>query len=151
MAGLIPFNRRSYNVLPRTGTGFEDFRNMLDDFFSDGLVPSRNLLRDTFKLDIVEKENEYLVEAEMPGVKKDEIDLNIDDETLCISINRIEESNNDGKNFIHRERRASSMCRRVRLNDAKLDEITAKLDDGVLTVTIPKDVKKASFRKIDID
>ena len=151
MAGLIPFNRRNYNGLARTGTGYEDFYNMLDDFFSDGFMPNRNLLRDTFKLDIVEKDDEYLVEAEMPGVTKEEIDLNIDDDNLCISVNRIEETNNDGKNFIHRERRSSSMSRRVRLAGAKLDEITAKLDDGVLTITIPKDNKANSPRKINIE
>jgi HSP20 family protein len=66
-------------------------------------------------------------------------------------VNRTEEGNNDGKNFIHRERRASSMIRRVRLAGAKLDGITAKLDNGVLTVTIPKDTKANSSRKIDIE
>jgi len=151
MAGLVPFNRKNTNLARTGGTGFEDFYNMLDDFFSDGLIPSRNLLKDTFKLDIVEKDEEYLVEAEMPGVKKEEIDLNIDDENLCISVNRIEESNNDGKNFIHRERRSSSMSRRVRLAGAKLDAITAKLDGGVLIVTIPKDIKANTSRKIDIE
>lgn len=149
MAGLIPFNRRS-NELMRTGAGFNDFYNMLDDFFSDGLMPSRNLLRDTFKLDIVEKDNAFLVEAEMPGIKKDEIDLNIDNDTLCITVNRTEESEDEGKNYIHKERRVSSMSRRIRLADTKLDEITAKLDDGVLTVTIPKETKAEKTRKIDI-
>jgi HSP20 family protein len=43
------------------------------------------------------------------------------------------------------------MSRRVRLAGAKLDEIKAKLDDGVLTVTIPKDIKASSSRKIDIE
>ena len=87
----------------------------------------------------------------MPGIKKDEIDLNIDGDTLYVSVNRTEETKNDGKNFIHRERRASSMSRRVRLLDAKLDEIKAKLEDGVLTVAIPKDAKANSSRKIDIE
>ena len=152
MAGLIPFNHRSNNGLARiNSTGFEDFYNMLDDFFSDGLMPGRSLLRDTFKLDIAEKDKEYLVEAELPGISKDEIELNIDGDTLSISVNRTEETNNDGKNFIHRERRASSMCRRVRLADAKLDEIKAKLEGGVLTVTIPKYAKADASRRIDIE
>ena len=150
MAGLIPFNSRKNTDLARAGTGFDDFYNMLDDFFSDGLMPGRNLLRDTFKIDIVEKDNEYLVEAELPGIKKDEIDLNIDKDNLSISINRTEEQNKDGKNFIHRERRATSMSRSIRLANAKLDAITAKLDDGVLTITIPKDEKASTSRKIDI-
>jgi len=149
MAGLIPFNRRNNN-LAHTSTGFEDFYNLLDDFFSDGLAPSRNLLRDTFKIDIAEKDTEYLIEAELPGVTKDDIDLSIEDENLCISVNHAEETNKDGKNYIHRERRASSMVRRVRLANAKLDEISAKLNEGVLTVTIPKDTKTAGSRKINI-
>jgi len=152
MTGLVPFNRKNTN-LARTGTGFEDFYNMLDDFFSDGFMssPNRNLLRDSFKIDIEEKDDEYLIEAEMPGIKKEEIDLNIDEDSLCISINRTEESNMDGKNYIHRERRASSMSRRVRLAGAKLDNIKAKLDDGVLVITIPKDIKESSSRKIEIE
>ena len=151
MAGLVPFNRRNNNSLARTGSGYDDFYNMIDDFFNDGLMPRRNLSRDSFKLDIVEKDNEYLIEAEMPGVKKEEIDLGIEDDNLCISLNRTEESNRDGRNYIHRERRSTSMNRRVRLANAKLSEIKAKLDDGVLTVTIPKDDRTNTSRKIDIE
>jgi len=150
MSGLIPFNRKNNN-LARSGTGFDDFYNMLDDFFSDGLMPGRSLLRDTFKIDIVEKDNEYLVEAELPGINKDEIDLNIDNDNLCISVNRSEEKNRDGKNFIHRERRAASMSRSIRLANAKLDEISAKLDNGILNITIPKAEKAITSRKIDIE
>ena len=150
MAGLIPFNRKNTN-LARANAGFDDFYNMLDDFFSDGLMPGRSLLRDTFKIDIQEKDSEYLVEAEMPGINKDEIDLNIENDNLSISVNRTEETNKDGKNFIHRERRATSMNRSIRLANAKLDEISAKLDNGVLSITIPKAEKAASSRKIDIE
>lgn len=150
MPGLIPFNRRSTNLM-RTGAGFEDFYNVLDDFFSEGSTPGRNLLRDTFKIDIVEKENEYALEAELPGVRKDEISLDIEDDNLCVTVNRSEEANKNGANYIHRERRAASMSRRIRLTDADLDAITAKLEDGVLTVTIPKDVKTIKSRKIEIE
>ena len=152
MAGLVPFNRRGSNLTKTgTGVGFENFYNMLDDFFGDGMMPSRNLLRDTFKIDIEEMEKEYLVEAEMPGIKKEEIDLGVEDDNLCISVNRSEEANKDGKNFIHRERRQSSMSRRIRLADANLAEIKAKLEEGVLSVTIPKHDKTLSSRKIEIE
>ena len=152
MAGLIPFNWRNSN-LPRTGanTGFENFYNMLDDFFSDGMAPSRSLLRDTFKIDIEETEKEYLISAELPGIKKEEVDLGIDGDSLCISVNRTEEVNNESKNFIHRERRASSMSRRVRLAGVNLNDIKAKLEDGVLAVTVPKEEQTESIRKINID
>jgi HSP20 family protein len=150
MAGLVPFNRRNSN-LTRTGTGFEDFYNMLDDFFSDNLLPDRSLLRDTFKIDIEETDTEYHIEAELPGVKKEEIDLGIEDDNLSIIVNRTETGNKDGKTYIHRERRSSSMGRRIRLANAKLSEVTAKLEEGVLTITIPKDEQAVSSRKIDIE
>jgi HSP20 family protein len=108
MAGLIPFNRKN-NSLARTNTGFEDFYNMLDDFFNDSC------------------------------------------DILCISVNHSEEVNKNEKNYIHRERRSSSMSRSIRLANAKLDEAKAKLEDGVLTVTIPKDEKATNLRKIDIE
>ena len=152
MAGLIPFNWRNNNLThTNKNTDFENFYNMLDDFFSDGMMPSRNLLRDTFKIDIEETEKEYLIEAELPGIKKEEIDLGIEDDNLCITVNRSEEVNKNEKNYIHRERRVSSMSRRVRLANASLNEIKAKLEEGVLTVTIPKDEKVSASRKINID
>ncbi|NLL49813.1 MAG: Hsp20 family protein, partial [Eubacteriaceae bacterium] len=51
----------------------------------------------------------------------------------------------------HRERRVSSMSRRVRLANANLGETKAKLEEGILTVTIPKDTKVDGSLKIDID
>jgi len=149
LSGLVPFNRR--NALAHTGTGFEDFYNMLDDFFSDSLMPSRNLLRDTFKVDIEDKDTEYIIEAELPGIKREEIGLNIEEENLCITVNRSEDTNTNGRSYIHRERRAASMSRRVRLAGAKLDSIKAKLEDGILVITIPKVIKTPTSLKIDIE
>ena len=150
MAGLIPFNWRN-NKLAHTNTGFENFYNMLDDFFGDSMLSNRNLLRDTFKIDIEETEKEYFIAAELPGIKREEIDLGIDNDNLCISVNRTDEVNNENKNFIHRERRSSSMSRRIRLADASLSDIKAKLEEGVLTITIPKVEKASTSRKIDIE
>ena len=150
MPVLIPFNRKNTN-LTRTDNGFDSFHNMLDDFFNDSFAPSRSLAKDTFKIDIKETDKEYQIEAELPGAKKDEVGLNVENDDLCISINRTEEVNDENKNYIHRERRASSMSRRVRLANAALDEIKAKLEEGILTVTIPKYEKSANSRKIEIE
>ena len=150
MAGLIPLNRL-HNGFARTSTGFEDFNSMLDDFFNDSWMLGRSLTRDTFKIDIEETEAAYCIEAELPGTKKEAIDLRVEAETLCVCVNCDEAVNDDGKNYIHRERRVSTMSRRIRLANAKLDEITAKLEDGVLTVLVPKIQKANSQRKIAID
>lgn len=134
MAGLIPFNR--YGLSTRFDN---DLVNMLDDFFSDYTRPARNLLHDSFKMDIAEDDMAYHVSAELPGVKKDEIELNLDNGRLTIAVTREENIENDEDNhFLHRERRYSSMKRSVYLQGAKEDEISAKLEEGILMVTIPK-------------
>lgn len=150
MPKLVPFNSK-YNNLTRADAGFDNFYNMLDDFFNDNFMPARNLSRDTFKIDIEETDKEYRIEAELPGVKKEEIAINTEDNDMCISVNRTEEVTNDSKNYIHRERRVSSMSRRVRLANAALDEIKAKLEDGILTIKVPKYDKSVNSRKIEIE
>ena len=149
MTGIIPFNRKS--GLANNDSGFEDFYNVLDNFFSGDATPSRQLLRDTFKIDIEEKDKEYLVEAEIPGVTKEEIDLSIEDKNLLIKVNRQEETDKSSKNYVHKERRTSSMSRSIRLANANLEAITAKIDNGILQITIPKADPVITSRKIEIE
>ncbi|KXG42684.1 hypothetical protein [Tepidibacillus decaturensis] len=60
MAGLVPFNRKKTDLL---STGFADFYNMLDDFFTDGWPVRRSLAGDTFKVDVQEDDKNYFVVA----------------------------------------------------------------------------------------
>lgn len=148
MAGLVPFNRKNKLI----GPSFEDFYGMLDDFFSDDIVPRRSLIRDTFKLDVEEKDKEYVIEAELPGVKKEEVSLEINEGHLRISIKREETIDEEKRNFVHKERRYSSMTRSIYLKDAKSEDIKAKLDNGVLYITVPKkESDKGMTNKIEIE
>ena len=120
-------------------------------FFANDWPFKRSLAGDTFKLDVQENEKEYLVEAELPGVDKDEISLSLVEGRLQISINKEERVEEDNKNYIHRERRYSSMCRNIYLADSDSENIKAKLDNGLLTITIPKKPSTDNSIKIDID
>ena len=146
MANLIPVNRRNRSVAP---TGFDDFYNMLDDFFTDPWLTGRRT-REAFKIDVQQTDNAYTIEAELPGVNKDEISLEMNDGTLRISVNREESRDEETKNYIHRERRYSSMSRAVYLADAEADGITAKLDGGILKVSVPRLKSAESTRRIEI-
>lgn len=148
MAKLVPFNMR--NTI-RRADGFEDFYNMLDDFFNEPLSTGRNLKNDTFKLDIEEKGNEYVIEAELPGVTKEEINLELNDGRLTISIEREESEERQEKKYLHRERRYSSMSRSLYLGDIKDEDISAKLKDGVLCIEVPKDEESEGTKKIPIE
>jgi HSP20 family protein len=150
MTTLIPFNRRMTNCPTRTGAGFENFYHLLDDFFTDGFPSVRGMAKDGFRLDIAQTDSEYLIEAEMPGVRKEDIDLSVDGDILSVTVNRAENTDQDSRHFIHRERRVSSMSRSVRLADAQYGESSAALQDGILTVTVPKDKQANASRKIAI-
>jgi len=148
MAGLIPFNRKKNDIL---STDADDFRNMLDDFFTEAWPMRRNLQSDTFKVDVQEEDKEYIVHAEVPGVKKEEISLSLNEGRLCINIRREEEKEEKKKNFIHRERRTSSMQRNIFLQEAVNEGIKAKLEDGVLKINIPKRETPDTSRRIEIE
>lgn len=148
MAGLIPFNRKKNDLM---NIGFEDFHSMLDDFFADAWPTRRSLQSDTFKVDVQEEEKQYIVHAELPGVKKEEINLSLEDGRLRIGVEREERKEEKEKNYIHRERRYSSMERNIFLQEADSEGISAKLEDGVLKISIPKTEHVDTSKRIEIE
>ena len=70
---------------------------------------------------------------------------------MTISVQREENINEENKNYVHKERRFSSMSRSLYLDDAKSDGIKAKLENGVLNIKVPKESKPDSSVKIDIE
>ena len=144
MAGLVPFNRKNREIAPG---GFKDFYNMMDDFFTP-----RSFERATFRVDVHDTEKEYIVEAELPGTEKGQIGLSMDEGRLTISVNKDETVENKEKHYPHKERRFTSMSRAVHLQEANPEGIRAKLENGVLTVTVPKLEKpEDTQKKIEID
>lgn len=146
MAGLIPFNKKK-----RTNSKSNTIRpfNMIDDFFDETFsnLPTinKNFLTGSFKVDVIETSNEYVVEAELPDIKRQEISLSLDDNRLSIAVERNEETEttNEDKSYIHKERHFNSMRRSVYLENADADsnKVEATLENGLLEVTIPKDKK----------
>lgn len=147
MSRLVPFNRR--NGITNNGIG--GFYNMIDDFFNDNMPFIRGFSNETFKVDVQEKGDEYIVEAELPGVNKEQIALDLNDGRLNISVNREEEIKEENKNYIHRERRYRSMSRSIYLDHVKSENIKAKLDNGVLNIRVPKMEGSQNKRRIEIE
>jgi HSP20 family protein len=150
MTKLIPINHK--NHLPLIGPSFGIWSNRVDRFLEQSFVSDRQLVNTTFKVDIEETEVAYLIEAELPGFQKDEVALTIDDhENLLISVKHQEKEANNGRHYICKERGIRATSRRIGLVGAKLDEITAKMENGVLFITVPKDEQASNYRKIAID
>ncbi len=147
MAGLVPFSRKNSSLFP---TGFEDFYNLLDDFFNDR--PNKmGITRETFKLDIQEDDKEYVVEAHLPGVNKEEVNIELNEGRLTISVTKDEKVNEEKKNYVYKESRYSSMSRSIYLADAKSDGVKAKLENGILYINVPKQEKIDTTKRIEIE
>ena len=97
--------------------------------------------------DVSETDDAYLVHVELPGIRKDQIDVQLQDRQLIVS-GEIKETENGRR---HRSsRRAGRFEYRTYLpGDVKADQVSAQLTDGVLTVTVPKS-EAAKPRKIEI-
>ena len=148
MAGLIPFNKKRNDVM---NIGFDDFSNMLDDFFTGSWPIQRSLAGDTFKIDIQDNDTEYTIEAELPGVKKEDVEITLNDGRLNLSVKKEEVSENKSKKYIHRERKYAQMSRSILLADADDEGIKAKLEEGVLTIQVPKKQHEDTSKRIMIE
>ncbi|MCX7841632.1 MAG: Hsp20/alpha crystallin family protein [Clostridia bacterium] len=150
MFGLVPFERKGRGLQRRNGDYF-DIDSIFENFFNDAVLPSFFSKSNQMRVDISENDKEYILEAELPGVKKEEINLEVHDDRLTISVNR-DESNEERKdNYLRRERRTSSMVRSFSIENVVSDKITAKHENGILTLVLPKkEETKPKGRKIDI-
>ena len=101
-------------------------------------------------VDIIERDNEYVLEAEVPGLKKDEIRIDLKDGVLTISGERKYEDEEKKDKYTRVERCYGSFTRSFTLPDhVETDKIDASYKDGVLTVTLPKG-EKARPKAIDV-
>ena len=90
------------------------------------------------KIDIKEKDREYLLEAEVPGANKDEIDIVIKDDILTISVERKEEIKEEKENYIRQERRHGLFKRSFSIENVDQENIKAKFKNGILELRLPK-------------
>ncbi|NLG82947.1 MAG: Hsp20 family protein [Bacilli bacterium] len=140
MFSIKPF--RSNNWLrPR------DFYDMVDEFFNDPFFAPFN---PTFRTDVKETDDAYLIEAELPGINKDEIKIEYTNDRLIISVNKDDRIDEEKENYIRRERRMSSMRRSFYLGDIDDNNISAKLENGVLKIHVPKKENTSHGRVIEI-
>ena len=119
----------------------------LDDFFDDfGKIRTTDL-----KCDVYDNGDSYVVEMDAPGVNKDEIDVHIEKGYLTISAEHSDETNDEGKNYIRKERVYGSTKRQFYVGDVDEDSIKASFNSGVLKVIVPKQEEISSKKTIEIE
>ena len=97
-------------------------------------------------MDVIEDDKTVIVVTELPGVKREDIKIDITEDDLEITAQFNDEGKFDGKKFLRKERNYGKVNRIIKLPaKIKIDDSLAKFENGVLTVILPKLEKKETF------
>ena len=142
MFDMMPFERR--NSMARFDP-FRELDNFEKSFFGD--------FGGGFRTDIKDKGDHFELEADLPGVKKEDIAVDIDGDCLTISAQRDSqrEEKNDQEQYVRRERSYGSYSRSFDISNVKSEEISGSYENGVLKLVLPKRSPTGSTsRRLDI-
>lgn len=118
---------------------------LLSDFFFDTPFIA------AMKADVKETEGAYVVEAELPGAKKENIEIICEQGVLTITAKTAEENNEEKAQYIRRERTSAELTRRFEISGIDEESISAKFTDGILSVTLPKKAPVKNEKHIAIE
>ena len=147
--------RRSTDFMRDFDRVFERFRSDFEDL----LWPSERVFRRAFSMlpgaemralhvDLEDRGRDFLLKAEMPGFKKEDVEIEIQDDSVEIRGETGWKQEDEKRNYVVRERGSESFYRIIRLpEEVKADSVEANLKDGVLEIVLPKKVPKQK-RKI---
>ena len=135
MFELIPFERRGTRV-----SAYDPFR-MLDEMERSFFGGNNHPAMSTFRTDVTDTGDAFVLDAELPGFKKEDIKIDVENDCLTISAERKLDEEEKQKNFIKRERFYGSFSRSFDVSGVNVDGIEAAYNDGVLKLTMPKKVE----------
>lgn len=136
---------------------FEELERLYESIFPQGWLrdwPALERISPFFArtpaVDVIDGDDAVIVRAEVPGVRKEDLQVSISDDMLTLTGSTSHKEEERRENYFYRELRSGSFTRRLRL-PAEVDatKVGAKLTDGVLEVTLPK-VESAKHRPVDI-
>lgn len=148
MFDMVPFKRTG--LLKKGGDNFNSF---MDNFFNDDFfapIPFEKM-GFGFKVDLKENENCYVVEADLPGVNKESIDIQYKNNYLTVSAKREDKTEEKKEDFVRKEIKYGELKRSFYVDNVDEEKITAAFKDGVLRIELPKvEISKVETKKIEI-
>ncbi len=140
--GLIKYNTRDYRS--------ENFKHFVDKFFNDDFHGG-SVYSFTPKVDVSESDKEFELQLHIPGVKKEEISIDLNENSVTISGERKFENEKEEKNFHSVESYYGSFSRSFYLPDmVNRNKVDATYTGGILSVKLPKDDNKVTRKQIAI-
>ena len=143
MFEMMPFTRNRGVDLYRP---FRDLEELERSLFTNSSAAA-------FKTDIRDTGDAYMLEADLPGMKKEDIHIDIDGDRLSISAERnaVKEEKDENGGYIRCERTYGSFSRSFDISGIRAEDISAAYEDGVLKLTLPKQIQRApESRRLEI-
>jgi HSP20 family protein len=130
---VVPFWRLGFGELDKV---FDNFKRDFEHVFAPAFAAKPlHLFETTTSCDLVDEGDKFVVTADMPRIKKEEINLNVGDDYVDISAEHKESEEEKKKKYIRKEHSEISIHRRMSLPErVKSSEVKAKLNNGILTV-----------------
>ncbi len=138
-------------ISERMPSVFDDFFKPWNEWFDNGNLLGRNM--NVPAVNITEQSNEYLVSLAVPGMKKDDFNIDVDGNMLTISSEKEETKEEKEKKFTRKEYNYSSFSRSFTLpEEINKEKIEAKYEEGVLKLLLPRreEAKKTSAKHIAV-
>ena len=138
------------DLISRNNNGF-DLWDPFSDFFDIPRPRHDREFNNLMRTDIKENDNGYELEVDLPGFKKEDISVDINNGYLTITAQKKDEHEEHGKHhYIRKERYYGSAQRSFYVGDIKEEDISAKLENGTLSITIPKEKPVETKKRIEI-
>jgi len=145
--------RRPYDLWSDFDRLFDQFRTSFDDLLWKPTTDMMPISQRTPLMDLEDHGDKYEMCVEMPGIPKEDINIEVTPNAIEISAEHEESNEDKDKNFLRRERSTTSFYRSLELpEELKTDNIDAELVDGILKITLPKlePTKKKKSKKVKI-
>jgi len=138
-----PFNELSH-FFEQMQSDFEEMAHSWSD--------EPELVSSPVRVDLEDRDGEFVLTAELPGFEKDDIDVRVTDRTLRLEAEHAEETEEEEEGeYVKRERHRASVARSISLPEAvEADDISATFNNGVLTVHLPKSEPMTQGKQIEI-
>lgn len=120
------------------------------NYFLDDVFEDFNSNNNSMKCDVYEKDDAYNIEVDVPGFKKEDINIDVDNGYLTVKASKHFDETDKGKNYICRERRYGKFERSFYLGDLKTDDVEASFENGTLKIKVPKVEESKDKKRIEI-
>ncbi len=145
---------RSFSPFQEMNSIFEDLDRTLDRMLgrpSRMGISGRSTSR-TPAIDMRDLGDKYQIEAEIPGIDKEDLEIELRDDGLVIQGESKEEVEEEGEDFLRKERGYRSFYRKLPVPEGvDQEDVRASLDQGILTVDLPKKEESKKGKKIEIN